>query len=59
MRIVNCGYNFQHPSDFKIHRPNGSGNYLLLIVRSPAFFLFENKIHYTNGNAVVIYEKDI
>lgn len=57
MKIVNCGFDYQHPSDFKIQRPNGSGDYILLVIRSPAFFVFEEKIHYTKGNSVVIFNK--
>lgn len=57
MEIVNCGYDYHHPKGFKINRPNGSGDYILLVVRSPAFFLFQNKLHATKGNAVVIFNK--
>ena len=57
MEISNCGYNYRHPSDFRIHRPNGSGDNMLLIVRSPAFFVFDGQTHYTKGNAVVVFKK--
>ncbi len=57
MQIINCGYNYRHPADFKICRPNGSGDYILLILRSPAFFVFEGQTKYTTGNSVVIFKK--
>lgn len=57
MKIVNCGYNYHHPNGFRINRPNGSGDYILLIVRSPATFIFENIEYFTNGNSVVIFNK--
>lgn len=57
MKIVNCGYDYHHPDGFKINRPNGSGDYILLIIRSPAYFIFEGTEYFTNGNAVVIFDK--
>ena len=57
MNIVNCGFNYRHPSDFKIKRPDGSGDYILLVLRSPAFFVFDKITHHTNGNSVVIFKK--
>ncbi len=57
MNIVNCGFNYRHPEDFKIQRPNGSGDYILLILHSPAFFVFNGSCHHTNGNSVVIFKK--
>lgn len=57
MQIINCGYNYRHSKDFKINRKNGSGDYILLVLRSPAFFVFEDQRHYTKGNSVVIFKK--
>jgi len=57
MQIINCGYNYRHPKNFKINRPNGSGDYILLVLRSPAFFVFEGQRHYTKCNSVVIFKK--
>lgn len=57
MNIVNCGFNYKHPSSFKIQRPNGSGDYILLVLHSPAFFVFNGVTQYTNGNSVVIFKK--
>ena len=57
MKIVNCGYDYHHPKGFRIHRPNGSGDYSLLIVRSPASFILANQVQFTNGNAVIIFNK--
>lgn len=57
MKIVNCGYDNHHLPDFKINRPEGSGDYLLLIVRSPAFFVFNNKKYHTDGNSVILFKK--
>jgi AraC family transcriptional regulator of arabinose operon len=56
MKIINAGFDYKHPKDFKLLRPNGSGDYVLLILRSPAFFVFENKTYHTRGNSVIIYK---
>ena len=32
MQINNIGYHHFHDADFKIERPNGSGDYLLLLL---------------------------
>ncbi len=57
MKIVNCGYNYRHADGFQIQRPNGSGDYIVLIVRSPAFFRFNDTVCHTTGNAVVLFRK--
>ena len=57
MEITNAGYDYRHKKDFKICRPNGSGDFMLLIIRSPAYFVLNNTKYYTKGNSVVIYKK--
>lgn len=57
MKITNAGYDYRHKQDFNICRPNGSGDFMLLIIRSPAYFVFNNIKYYTKGNSVVIYNK--
>lgn len=56
MRIVNLGYDFRHPKDFAICRPRGSGDYLLLILRSPAFLQLGDR-QLTQGGCVVLFRK--
>ena len=38
MIIHNIGYNHRHDADFIIERPNGSGDCLLLLLKTPAIF---------------------
>lgn len=57
MQIVSCGYDCRHPQGFQIKRPNGSGDYLLLVVRSAAAFILNNKTYITKGNAAIIFKK--
>lgn len=57
MKIVNVGYNYQHPDNFCINRPHGSGDYILLILRSDAFFILNEKKHITLSDSVIIFKK--
>lgn len=57
MKIVNVGYNYRHPADFFINRPYGSGDYILLILKTEAFFVFDNEKHIASPNSVVLFKK--
>ncbi len=57
MKINNSGYDYRHSADFRIVRPNGSGDYMLLLVRSPARFLLEGKEQSVGENTVILYRK--
>lgn len=57
MELYNSGYNWRHGADFKIERPKGSGDYTLLIVRSPAYMIINNIMHHTRENSVVVLRK--
>ena len=57
MRVSNCGYNYKESSEFFTERSEGVGEYLFLIVRSPARFVMNGQTQYTKGNNVVIYQK--
>lgn len=58
MKYTLSGYNFHHPSDFKVERPSGCGDYLLLILRSPAYVYLNNTLHFVNKNTVIVFHKD-
>lgn len=57
MKIVNAGYNYRHPADFYINRPYGSGDYILLVLKTAAFFVFNNEKHIAPPNSVVLFKK--
>jgi len=57
MKIINAGYNYRHPADFYISRSYGSGDYLLLILKTDAFFVFNNEKHIAPPNSVVFFKK--
>lgn len=58
MKIVNVGFDYRHLADFKIQRPNGSGDYALIVLRSSAFFVFDNITYHTKGDSVILLKKD-
>lgn len=57
MRITNVGYNYRHPSSFSINRPYGSGDYVLLIIKSEAIFNFGGQRTVVQPNSVIIFKK--
>ena len=57
MIINNVGFDHCHDADFYIDRPNGSGDYLLLLVRTPAVFEVDGKEILTPAGSVFVYPK--
>ena len=57
MKINNLGYHFQHESTFVTNRPNGSGDYVLLIIPTESFFVLNGERRIAEPNSVVVYRK--
>lgn len=57
MKIVNVGYNYKHPEGFSIYRPYGSGDYILLLLRTDAYFIINGKKQITEADSLIIYKK--
>jgi len=57
MKITNVGYNYTHPIGFTIDRPHGSGDYILLILRSEAFFVLNGTRMITPADSAIIFKK--
>lgn len=55
MKIQFIGYNHTHSCGFEINRPYGSGNYLLLLFRSPAFVELGGQVHQVQANSFILY----
>lgn len=58
LKITNLGYNSTHAHGINMERPNGMGHYLMLLVKSAAYFEFSEKAicccccrHETNSTA--------
>ncbi|MBE5760097.1 MAG: helix-turn-helix transcriptional regulator [Clostridiales bacterium] len=58
MKIVNVGSAYRHPPEFMINRPYGSGDYLLVVLRSRAFFHLEGKKREAMPGQAVLFRKD-
>lgn len=57
MKITNIGYNHCHDSDFEIDRPDGSGDNLLILLKSDAVFNIDGKDIRVNENSFFMYRK--
>lgn len=58
MIINNVGFNHCHDSDFFIYRPHGSGDYLLLLLKTDALFTLNGKDVPVPRKSFFIYRKD-
>lgn len=57
MELVLIGYNHIHDADLNINRPLGSGDYLALLVKSPAVFTINGTDLHTPANIFFLYPK--
>lgn len=57
MKINNIGYNHKHDSDFFVLRPNGSGDNLLLLLKTPAVFILNGEELHTEKNSFILYKE--
>lgn len=56
MRMDEIGYNHRHGRSFYIDRPEGTGDWLMLIIKSPAYFRVDGKDIKTSSCAFILYE---
>ena len=55
MSIQFCEYNRSNPDADRIYRPQGSGDYLFLLLKTPMKVYQENGILLTGENACILY----
>lgn len=55
MRLHCLGINYRHESDFSIERPNGSGDNLLLIFKTPAKVVINGIIQHVQADSAVLF----
>lgn len=55
MHINKIGFNHFHDTDFFINRPEGSGDYLMLLVKTPAVFVTGGEQITTASASVMLY----
>ncbi|MBQ7170950.1 MAG: helix-turn-helix transcriptional regulator [Clostridia bacterium] len=57
MKLLRIGCNYRHPSRFRINRPNGSGDYLFLIIKTAAFAVIGGERVSVPPNSVLLYKE--
>lgn len=57
MNIHEVGYHHRQASNYRINRPNGSGNYVLSVIKSAAYFVLGGKLAMTPPNTIILYKK--
>lgn len=58
MIFNSVGHDFRHSEDFKLIRPNGLKEYLLLIIRSDAWFIINNEKMRLKPNSMIMIEQN-
>ncbi len=58
MEVHVVGYNHFHDADFNIDRPEGSGDYLFLLIKSNAVFHFKDREQIAQPNSFILFKKD-
>ena len=53
-----CEYNRSNPDADRIYRPQGSGDYLFLLLKTPMKVYQENGILITGENACILYRSE-
>ena len=55
MKCLCVGYHHIHDGRFEVDRPDGSGDWLLLIVKSPAVFCIDGEEIHTKAGSYIIF----
>lgn len=58
MQLDAIGFNHRHERSFRIDRPGGSEDWLMLIVKSPACFIIDGKEIKTRANSFIVFTSD-
>lgn len=58
MRMDNIGYHHKHDNSFCIDRPYGSGDWLLLIIKSDSIFRIDNFLTNVKADSCIIFTPD-
>lgn len=58
MFIKDIGYNYFHNADFHVERPEGSGDFLLVLLKTPAYFILNGEEVTAEANSFILFKKD-
>ncbi len=56
--ILHCGHDSMHKTKFEMIRKTGVPNYILLLVKTEAYFEIEGRLLPTNPNMVIIFDRN-
>ncbi len=57
MKLHSMGMNFRHESDFSVERPNGSGDNLLIIFKTPARVTIDGMVTEVQADSGIVYSR--
>ncbi len=58
MQLHSLGMDYHHDSDFLIERPDGSGDELIIVFKTPAVIRLNNNIEHISSGSAVVYSSD-
>ncbi len=58
IKVSNLGHDSRHKTKFHIIRKNGVSNYILLLVKTEAYFEFDGVITATNPNMAILFDRN-
>ncbi len=58
IKVTNCGHDSKHKTKFHIIRKTGVPNYILLLVKTEAFFELNGSIEITNPNMAILFDRN-
>lgn len=56
--VTNCGHDSKHKVKFRMIRKTGVPNYILLLVKTEAFFELNGTIEITNPNMAILFDRN-
>ncbi|SHL69581.1 AraC family transcriptional regulator, arabinose operon regulatory protein [Anaerocolumna jejuensis DSM 15929] len=56
--VTNCGHDSRHQTKFCMLRKTGVPNYILLLVKTKAFFEFNGRLAATNPNMAILFDRN-
>ena len=57
MTIANAACSYIHPATFSINRPSGSNDYMLLVLKTPAYFILNGQRQLAPAHSLIIFKK--
>lgn len=57
MKINRIGYHYIHPADFVVNRPEGSGDCLLVVLKTPVFCELNGEKEHIPANSFVLFKE--